>query len=268
MVLSMSIAARFHLAVYNQIQGIGWLVILCDICLRGPWMAWARLGTLVIGLQGVVLFDVVHAACGMWPSDPNLGMLQRLWCKVGHRSEVFVTLLCFAQTATLDAWIGGFLLFTWALADVSRFQLYFCRTLDRSPPYWLKWLRYSDFIVQYPLVLIAEATIIGTVHLTASGRCWMAIVCVAAGLFGASAANSLPTLLFGLQNAMLSMLVVLLLALHMPGYAPLAIGFQIYEWLIFVPAYQTLMRARAKRLNLLGDHVVGQYDRCVMKTSK
>ena len=80
MALNMSLAAKLHHAVYNQIQGIGWLVILCDLCLRGPWMAWTRLGTLVVGLQCVVIFDVAHATCGMWPSDPKLGMLQRLWC--------------------------------------------------------------------------------------------------------------------------------------------------------------------------------------------
>merc|ERR1711979_60838 len=111
MVLSItSSIVKFHLAVYNQIQGIGWLVIFCDVSLRGPSLAWTRLGSLVVGLQAVVFLDVVHAGCGLWPSDPNLGMLQRLWCKVGHRSEVFVTLLCFAQKATLDGWICGLLL--------------------------------------------------------------------------------------------------------------------------------------------------------------
>jgi hypothetical protein len=47
---------------------------------------------------------------------------------VGHRSEIFIS-IALAREEDLNSPVFGFLLFTWALADVSRFQLYFCRSL-------------------------------------------------------------------------------------------------------------------------------------------
>merc|ERR1719272_1387528 len=103
---------KIYIATYNQLNGLGWLYVLLDILSRGFYGAGTRLGSLVFALQVLVLLDVVHAACGLWPSDPMIGMLQRLWCKVGHRSEICITLLGFADSSTLEGWTFGFLLFT------------------------------------------------------------------------------------------------------------------------------------------------------------
>merc|ERR1712232_1507946 len=98
-----------------------------------------------------------------------------------------------------------------AMADISRYQLYFCRTLAWPPPTWLYWLRYSDFIVQYPLNILAE------------------------GLFVIAAVPYLRSLGMGPYRLI--------------SYAPVALLFQVYEWCIFIPGYQTLWRVRAWRLN-------------------
>ena len=52
-----------------------------------------RVGGVVSGLQVVVLCDVAHALLGLWPPHPTVSLLNRLWCKVGHRLEIFVTIL-------------------------------------------------------------------------------------------------------------------------------------------------------------------------------
>ena len=85
-------------------------------------------------VQIICLLDVLHAASGLWPPDPNISLLQRLWCKVGHRSEVYVTVVLAGPDVLDDGWQWGFVLLTWCLADVARFQLYAIRTLGRAPP--------------------------------------------------------------------------------------------------------------------------------------
>merc|ERR1719393_582813 len=96
------------------------------------------------------------------------------------------------------------------MADISRYQVYFCRTLDFTPPRWLSWVRYSDFIVQYPLNILAEGAFViaALPHLLALGT----------GPYG------------------------------IISYAPIALLFQAYEWCIFIPGYWTLWRVRARRL--------------------
>ena len=152
---------RVWLAIYNQVLGLGWLYVLAHMVaqlslygLNSFRHTWAELGTLVTALQCVVLLDVLHAAAGLWPKDDAVGLMQRLWCKVGHRTEIFVSIWIIGDSAA--HWSAGPLFLTWAMADVSRYQLYFLRCLNQHPPIWLAWLRYSDFILQYPLNIVAE----------------------------------------------------------------------------------------------------------------
>ena len=243
----MSSALYVYLAVYNQALGLGWLAILATLLARGSCVgAWSAIGTLAVALQALVLLDVVHAALGMWPETP-IGLLQRLWCKVGHRAEVCVTLVIawLRDPRVLDSWPFGFLLLTWALADVSRYQLYFLRGLGKQPPCWLAWLRYSDFLLQYPLVIISEAIAVSTVHLTSRG----CNLFLAAAGFTIAVTAALPRLKFTTNVPLaLSVLAAAALAPIVPGYGAVGLAFQVYEWLIFVPAYAVLWKERQRRL--------------------
>lgn len=206
---------QFYLAAYNQLLGLGWLAVLLRIvsnfAIDGPasfQYTWSDCGLGVVALQTIVLLDVPHACCGLWPHEPAVSLSQRLWCKVGHRSELLVTMaLIGAQNR--QHWSAGPLILTWAMADVSRYQLYFLRSLNKHPPKWLSWLRYSDFLVQYPLNVVSEALFVY---------------------------YALPGLL---QNGY-----------GWVSYAPAAVAFQVYEWIIFIPAFQTLWHIRCKRLHM------------------
>eukprot|EP00658_Telonema_sp_P-2_P024465 TRINITY_DN19832_c0_g1_i1.p1 TRINITY_DN19832_c0_g1~~TRINITY_DN19832_c0_g1_i1.p1 ORF type:complete len:250 (+),score=42.84 TRINITY_DN19832_c0_g1_i1:139-888(+) len=150
-----------------------------EMCIRDSDSTWASLGPLVCKLQCLVLMDLLHAGVGMWPSDESIGLIARLWCKVGHRSEIFVTIAILQNAAA--HWTAGPLILTWAMADVSRYQLYFLRSIGKQPPGWLAWMRYSDFIVQYPLNLIAEAAFIlhAAPHLAEQGYGWLSYAPIA-----------------------------------------------------------------------------------------
>merc|ERR1719408_947888 len=103
-------------------------------------------------------------------------MLQRLWCKVGHRSEIWVS-ISLASPSALDSPAFGLMILAWALADVSRYQLYVWRTLGRVPPRWLTWLRYTDFVPQYPLVVLAETWFVGRCWLSRENEAWLLASC-------------------------------------------------------------------------------------------
>lgn len=49
----------------------------------------------------------------------------------------------------------GFTIFTWALTDAVRYPFY-ALNLYRKCPLWLKQMRYTNFLVQYPLNVLAE----------------------------------------------------------------------------------------------------------------
>lgn len=44
----------------------------------------------------------------------------------------------------------------WAAVEVPRYALYLCDVTRASPPYALKWLRYSLFVVLYPAGIVGE----------------------------------------------------------------------------------------------------------------
>ena len=94
--------AYLALASYNAVQAVGWLYILVYLLVHIFDTSWPALGKLVIALQALVCIDVLHAACGLVRPPIRLlarivGMLQRLWCKVGHRSEVFLSIALAAR---------------------------------------------------------------------------------------------------------------------------------------------------------------------------
>merc|ERR1712147_360250 len=102
----MNVVVRCWLALYNQVSGIGWLLILVTLLCGGLSDAWAQLGWIVIGLQTLCLFDLVHAVFGLWPVDEHISLISRLWCKVGHRSEMFIS-IALADAAVLASPVFG-----------------------------------------------------------------------------------------------------------------------------------------------------------------
>ena len=152
---------RIYLLVYNGLNSIGWLYVLL-ILLNGFYTqglssfqnVWTELGDTIWRLQQLVLLDVIHALFGLWGDHPTIPLYKRIWCKVGHRSENFVTIYLVSDRMAMN-WTWGPLVFCWALADVFRFPYYAMSTMGLHY-YWLSWVRYSIFIIQWPLLICAE----------------------------------------------------------------------------------------------------------------
>ena len=235
---------KVHLALYNQFQSIGWLLVAIAVLYRGL-VDGASLRWAVTVLQMAVWLDVVHVLIGVWPEN-DVSLLQRLWCKVGHRTELYIS-ISLASDSVLDGSAFGFLLLTWALADVFRFQFYFLRTLDWPVPRWLEWIRYSTFILQYPLVVLGEAFFVSRVfdfNLSFVAISMIATISVAALLpatWSAHSANLKWTAFVALSMS------GIVWSLNL-GYAPIAMLFQFRQWLILAPSFYMLFKMRQKRL--------------------
>mmetsp|Transcript_13164 Transcript_13164/g.26306 ORF Transcript_13164/g.26306 Transcript_13164/m.26306 type:complete len:261 (+) Transcript_13164:74-856(+) len=221
------------LCVYNQLLGLGWLYVL--VCMTGKLLTngyksfdttWDELGWLVWRLQMLNLWDVVHAVCGLWPSEPEISLWQRLWCKCGHRCETFITIFL-AGERMQPRWLFGPMVLTWAMADVTRYQLYFFRTLNLTPPGWMRWIRYSDFVVQWPLNVIAESAFVFS--------------CIPYFIpwDPESDANNLDGVRF-IQERGSELLLT---------YAPVAVINQFILWYEFPSGYPALWRIRTRRLH-------------------
>lgn len=177
-------AVRVYLALYDVALFLGWATVATWMLMRVgqeglAWLslAWAELYLAMYVMQALVLVDVIHGVIGFWGSS-DIPLLKRIWCKVGRRTELFVTLTLLHLSAhttpvhtdsavgaayysalTLSQWALGATFVTWAVTDVVRYPFYACSSLGLKPS-WLVWLRYSVFVPQYPAVVLCELFVV------------------------------------------------------------------------------------------------------------
>jgi len=113
-------------------------------------------GTLLIGLSG--LYSLTQRG--------NISTWMVIHCKVLRRMHIWCTLQWFAPLMQAHS-IVWFLLFSWAIVDVSRYSFYALNTF-RVCPEWLVSLRYSEFLVTYPFGLLVEMSLWGLMLFSAN----------------------------------------------------------------------------------------------------
>eukprot|EP00826_Nyctotherus_ovalis_P024176 TRINITY_DN1873_c0_g1_i10.p1 TRINITY_DN1873_c0_g1~~TRINITY_DN1873_c0_g1_i10.p1 ORF type:complete len:166 (-),score=25.18 TRINITY_DN1873_c0_g1_i10:109-606(-) len=112
--------------------------------------------------------DVVFAILGMTRTNWIFSFIQ-----IGARLFVI-----FCSLRVYPDFNGAVMvLLAWSLADIIRFGYYFFKDM-KNQPYFIKWLRYSAFIVLYPLGMIYE---------------WYALYCSKDAFFEGKPLFSLPT---------------------------------------------------------------------------
>ena len=102
------------------------------------------------------VFETGHTVLGLVPSPLTTVLLQfasRLLITHG------ITLnLPYAPGNFHPAYMG--LTFSWAATEVTRYSYYVVKLVNGTAPRWFTWLRYSLFIVLYPMGLVCEATVV------------------------------------------------------------------------------------------------------------
>lgn len=156
-------ASKIYLLVYNTFCAIGWFVCL-TICFgqlikNQPQTLWKNVEYPLKVIQTCAIFEVVHAIIGIVKSNAittTMQVFSRVWTLwavvnvcVNAQTSFFFTMTCLS----------------WSLVEVPRYIYYACDILLEKCPYQLLWLRYSLFLVLYPLGITGE---IGCMYQTAS----------------------------------------------------------------------------------------------------
>ncbi|XP_052184309.1 uncharacterized protein LOC127796281 isoform X2 [Diospyros lotus] len=146
-----------YLFAYNSLQALGWAICLFRI--TSNWAstkaingAYASAGELICLLQTVAFLEVFHGAIGIVPSGMLLPLMQ--W---GGRAHFLCAIV--RRIPEVQEPPPVFMTFvTWCLIEVIRYPHYALNCLGSSPSI-LTYLRYTAFIVLYPLGVIGEMLI-------------------------------------------------------------------------------------------------------------
>ncbi|XP_050297187.1 very-long-chain (3R)-3-hydroxyacyl-CoA dehydratase hpo-8 [Anthonomus grandis grandis] len=149
---------RFYLLAYNITQTIGWTMILYKLISyylvpNNGKSLYDVLSFSLMWFQNAAVLEVFHAATGMVKSSAIMTAFQ-----VGSR----VAVVCGVLLATNEARLGLGLpmaVLAWSLTEIIRYSNYAC-ALFGSTPYFLKYLRYTLFIILYPIGITGELTCI------------------------------------------------------------------------------------------------------------
>lgn len=150
-----SIVSKAWLILYNITMTAGWLFIgtqmlehfsANDGTHHGMYTSLERH---ILIFQTGALMEVLHALTGIVRSNPMLTLLQ-------VSSRVFLVLaILYPIPEVHDALGVPFLLTAWTITEVVRY-LYYTLALLQAVPYVLTWLRYTLFIVLYPMGVFGE----------------------------------------------------------------------------------------------------------------
>lgn len=147
---------QVYLSLYNALQFIGWFWVLISALpgvLHDGQKLWIAFGSKLYFFQMLMLIDVVNAALGLVRSPITTAVMQ-----VASRIFVINILEYFGESRST---IGlHFLLFAWTPTEIIRYSFYLVKDTFSDIPYFLKWLRYSTFLILYPLGISGEIIVL------------------------------------------------------------------------------------------------------------
>ncbi|OQU86314.1 hypothetical protein SORBI_3003G071300 [Sorghum bicolor] len=145
-----SVVRRLYLSVYNWVSFFGWLLVLYHAILAllggGHEAVYDAVKLPLLFSQTAALAEILHSITGFVSSPISATLPQ-----VGIRTSVL--------------WF-----IVWRFPEVIRYPFFGLREAFGITPFWLLWLRYSTFIVLYPIGLISEVGLIFTAMPHMKGR--------------------------------------------------------------------------------------------------
>ncbi|KAI3327042.1 PTPLA-domain-containing protein [Xylariaceae sp. AK1471] len=162
-----------YLLLYNLFSLIAWTYLTTRAVLHistnniSPHTLLSGLLPYVTVTQTFATLEVLHAALGLVRASPATTALQ-----VGGRNLVVWTVmrqfpdLLFASDGHGNGNSRGYgrygvlgCVLAWGCSDVLRYAFFVAQLVSKAPD-WLKWLRYSAFVVLYPVGFLSEASLV------------------------------------------------------------------------------------------------------------
>lgn len=148
-------ASKYYLATYNFAQSLGWTYILYQVIQHyinpSRNTLWDKTEQPIILFQIGAVLEIIHAAIGLVPSNIIITTFQVL-------SRVMVVIgVILATPYTYAAASPGLplALIAWSITEIIRYFYYFVNLIGIMS-HILIWLRYSTFIILYPIGITGE----------------------------------------------------------------------------------------------------------------
>ncbi|EFN63345.1 Protein-tyrosine phosphatase-like member B [Camponotus floridanus] len=150
-----SALSKFYLASYNLGQTLGWSYILYQIIQHyinpSRETLWDKTELAVIIFQNAAVLEILHAATGLVPSNVIITTFQ-----VFSRVMVVVGVILATPYKYAAASPGlPLALLAWSITEIIRYFYYFAHLVN-FVPHILVWLRYTMFIILYPIGVTGE----------------------------------------------------------------------------------------------------------------
>eukprot|EP00899_Mesostigma_viride_P025330 jgi/Mesvir1/5982/Mv00736-RA.1 len=149
-----SVIKTLYLVLYNSAQAVGWAggftLTVNALYYTGRWESvfWSASPFIAV-CQLASLLEVIHAATGLVRTSAANALLQ--WAGRWH---VILVLKYIAPAIQIQPAVTSLFL-AWSLSEMIRYPQY-ALSLLKACPRWLEWLRYSAFIVLYPIGVSSE----------------------------------------------------------------------------------------------------------------
>ncbi|KAL4570997.1 hypothetical protein LXL04_017747 [Taraxacum kok-saghyz] len=146
--------SNFYLFFYNSVQALGWAIALFRIVIdfvstKSVNNAYASAGDLICLLQTIGFIEVLHGAVGIVPSGFLFPLMQ--W---GGRTHFLLAIV--SQLSEVQESPAVFITFVcWCCIEIIRYPFYALSCLGNCPSF-LTYLRYTIFIVLYPIGALGE----------------------------------------------------------------------------------------------------------------
>lgn len=143
-----------YLVVYNVTQFVGWTYLLLQLGLHVKNRSsyedlYASVATALQIFQTAAVLEIVHAATGLVRSNVTVTLQQ-------VTSRVYIVWLILHALPTSRNSIGmALLLFAWTITEMIRYSMYAIQLVG-TVPYFLTWLRYTFFLIAYPVGVSGE----------------------------------------------------------------------------------------------------------------
>ena len=155
--------SKAYLLAYNVSQFCGWTYLMYRLLpyltlqakattffpAKNPTSLYVELGDYVKVLLLAKILEIVHAAIGIVRSNPMLCAVQI----AGRLAVVWLPIHFIAASQTSPGMT--IMLFAWSLTEIVRYSYYAFNLVDLNIGV-LTWLRYTLFIVLYPMGVLGE----------------------------------------------------------------------------------------------------------------
>ncbi|KAL2714985.1 very-long-chain (3R)-3-hydroxyacyl-CoA dehydratase 2 [Vespula squamosa] len=146
---------KLYLCTYNAIEVFGWSWLLYILVSHygdssSTSNFWDKIWLPLFIFQFSAYFETIHAIIGLVRSNPVILLVQ-----VSSRAFICTVLLSLPSESVGSSIILPYTLLSWCLAEIIKYSYYFMNLVGYVP-YFLKWLRYSSFMILYPTGISGE----------------------------------------------------------------------------------------------------------------